>query len=160
MDKASENATLKGHSVLYREKILPPLAPNKNFKNNSTEINVATEESKKKFVEKWKETQVDTAADDARRGKILEVVKPMIASYPTKAVVDIPEVKTIIGETRICWGCLSQVCMIRQNISRKIMGKRLVNRHCPSGRAVLGDKYLVISLQTKVGKDKVPKEKI
>ena len=88
MEKASENATLKGHSVLYREKILPPLTQNKNFRNNSTEANAITEEARRKFKEKWNETQVDTAADDARRGKILEAVKPIITSDPTKAVVD------------------------------------------------------------------------
>ena len=32
-------------------------------------------------------------------------------------------------------------------------GKKLVNRHCTTRRTVLGDKYLLISLQTKVGKD-------
>ena len=78
MEEANKNATLKGHSVLYKEKILPALAPNKNFRNNST--NVVTEEAKKKFVEKWNETQVDTAADDTRRGKILEIVKPIITT--------------------------------------------------------------------------------
>ena len=43
--------------------------------------------------------------------------------------------------------------MTRQNISRKIIGKKLVNRYFPSRRVLLGDKYLVISLQTKVRKD-------
>ena len=36
IEEASEKATLKGHTVLFREKILPALAPNKNFRNNST----------------------------------------------------------------------------------------------------------------------------
>ena len=103
MEEANKNATIKGHSVLYREKILPALAPNKNFKNNSAAINVVTEDSKKKFLEKWKETNVDVAADDVRRGKILEIVKPMLGSDPTKVVVNIPEVKSVIEETRICW---------------------------------------------------------
>ena len=32
MEEAHENATKKGHSVMYREKILPDLSQNKNFK--------------------------------------------------------------------------------------------------------------------------------
>ena len=128
MTVANENATLKGHSVLYREKILPALAPNKNFKNNSTEVNVMTEESKKKFLEKWKETQVDTAADDTRRAKILEVVKPLLGSDPNKAVVDIADVKTVVGESKICWGCLRSTCLTSQIISRKMTVKKLQSK--------------------------------
>ena len=153
MEEANNNATTKGHSVLYREKILPALAPNKNFRNNSAATNIVSEDSKKKFLEKWKETNVDVTADDVRRSKILEIVKPLIGSDPSKVVMDIPEVKTVVGETRICWGCLSSTCLIRQNISGRMTGKKLVNRHCTTRRTVLGDKYLIISLQTKVGKD-------
>merc|ERR1712030_59852 len=100
-----------------RDKILPTLAPNKNFRNNSANVSNA-EEAKKKFMEKWNETLIDTAADDTRRGKILEIVKPLITSDPAKPVVDVPEVKTIVGDTKICWGCLSQVC------------RKLVNCYC------------------------------
>ena len=31
--------------------------------------------------------------------------------------------------------------------------KKLVNRHCTTRKTILGDKYLTISFQTKVGKD-------
>ena len=103
MEEANTNATTKGHSVQYREKILPALAPNKNFKNNSAEVNIVTEDAKKKFLAQWKETNVDVAADDVRRGKILEVVKPMIGSDPTKIVIDIPEIKALIGDKKVCW---------------------------------------------------------
>ena len=146
MEKASENATLKGHSVLYREKILPPLTQNKNFRNNSTEANAITEEARRKFKEKWNETQVDTAADDTRRGKILEIVKPILTTDPAKPVVDVPEVKTLVGDAKICWGCLSQVCRQRQYVSQRFMGKKLVNRFCPVRKAVLGDRNLTRTL--------------
>ena len=153
MEEAHKNANTKGHSVIYREKILPALSQNKNFKNNSAAMNVVSEETKKKFLEQWKATKVDIAADDARRSKIFEVVKPLIGTEPTKAVVDIEEVKAIIGETKVCWGCLSSTCLLRQNLSGKMTSKKLVNRHCTTRKTVLGDKYLTISFQTKVGKD-------
>ena len=44
MAKALENATTKGHSVMYRDKILSALSLNKNPRhNNSTAINVVSE---------------------------------------------------------------------------------------------------------------------
>lgn len=104
-------------------------------------------------MEKWNETQVDTAADDTRRGKILEIVKPLITSDPAKPVVDVPEVKTLVGDTKICWGCLSQVCRARQYVSQRFMGKKLVNRYCPVRKVVLGDRNIAHSLQSKVSKD-------
>ena len=64
MEEAHENATTKGYSVMYREKILPALSQNKNFKNNSAAMNVVSEETKKKFMEKWKETKVDITAEE------------------------------------------------------------------------------------------------
>ena len=102
IEEADKNATLKGHSVMFREKVLPALAQNKSFRSNVT--NVVEEEAKKKFMEKWKETQVDTAADDTRRGKILEIVKPILTTEPAKPVVDVPEVKNLVGDSKICWG--------------------------------------------------------
>lgn len=101
MTEANTNAATKGHSVLYREKILPALSPNKNFKNNSAAANVVSEETEKKFMEKWKETKLDIAADDARRSKLLEIVKPLIGTDPTKVVIEIPEVKSAIGDARV-----------------------------------------------------------
>ena len=56
---------------MYREKILPALSLNKNPKhNNSAAVNIVSEEAKKKFIENWKNTKVDIAADIARRSKI------------------------------------------------------------------------------------------
>mgnify|MGYP003327475674 CR=1 FL=1 len=71
----------------------------------------------------------------------------------TKVVVEIPEVKTVISDVRVCWGCLSSTCLLRQKISAKVTGKKLVNRHCMTRRTVLGDKNLMTSLQAQVGKD-------
>ena len=93
-------------------------------------MKVVSEETKKKFLEKWKATTVDTVADNGRRGKIFEVVKPLIGSDSNKVVADIEEVKAIIGDTKVCWGCLSSTCLIRQNLSGRMTGKKLVNRHC------------------------------
>ena len=59
MTEAYKNATKKGHAILYREEILPALSPTRNFKNNSVAADVISEETKKKFTEKWKETNVD-----------------------------------------------------------------------------------------------------
>ena len=113
-----------------------------------------TEESKKKFLEKWKEIKIDTATDNARRDKILEVVEPLVGSVPKKVIVNIPEVKTIVGESKICQGCLSSTCLIRRIIAREITGKSLVNRHCRLRKVLLGDTHLLTLLQSKVEKDK------
>ena len=149
IEEASEKASTKGHTVLFNEKILPALAPNKSFRNNSAEFNAAIEEARKLFKEHWSKITVDTEADDARRAKILEIVKPMVNSDPTKAVIDVAEVKTLVGEAKICWSCLSQTCLSRQIISRKYLkGKKLVNRFCTLRRMTLGDKSLEKSLNT------------
>ena len=50
-------------------------------------------------------------------------------------------------------GCLSSTCLARQYLSHKITGKKLVNRHCRTNKVTLGDKFLAVSLQQKVGKD-------
>ena len=80
-------------------------------------------------------------------------MKPIVTTDPAKPVVDIPEVNTLVGDAKICWGFLSQVCRQRQYVSQRFMGKKLVNRFCPVRKAVLGDKNLARSLQTKVLKD-------
>ena len=77
----------------------------------------------------------------------------MMTTDPTKAVVDVQEVKTLIGETRICWGCLSLTCRTRQLLSQKILGKKLVNKYCPVKKVLLGDRNLTRSLKGKVEKD-------
>ena len=107
--------------MLFKEKLLPQLSQVKNFRNNTT--SVVTDEAKKKFKELWNKTTVDTSEDDIRRGNILKIVEPMMTTDPTKAVVDVPEVKILIGETRICWGCLSLVCRTRQLLLQKKWGR-------------------------------------
>ena len=154
MQKALENATAKGHAVLYREKILPALSLNKSPRyNNSLAVKIVSEEAKKKFIDNWKNTKVDIATDIARRSKIEAIVKPLIGTDNTKAMIDIPEVKTLIGDVRVCWVCLSSTCLLRQRISGKITGKKLVNRYYMTRKTVLGDKNLLTSLQSPVGKD-------
>ena len=37
-EEASENAIAKGHTVLLKDKLLPPLAQVKNFRNNTTSV--------------------------------------------------------------------------------------------------------------------------
>ena len=125
------------------------------FKNNSPAAIVMSEESKKKFMESWKETKVDIEDDNARRSKILEAVKPLVGTAdPKTVVVDIPEVKKIIGDAKVCWGCTSTTCLLRQNLSLRLTKKRLVNKLCMTRRLLIGDKVLVTSLETKVEKDK------
>ena len=114
---------------------------------------MVTDEAKKKFREQWGKTKVDTIEDDTRREKILKIVEPLMSSDPTKAVIDVQEVKNLIGEARICWGCLSQVCRTRQVLSQKLLGKKLVNKYCPVRRVLIGDRNLSRSLKGKVGKD-------
>ena len=77
----------------------------------------------------------------------------MIPKEPTKAVMDIPEVKALVGEARICWGCLSLICRDRQMLSKRLLGKKVVNRFCPVQRVTLGDKNLVRNLKGKVSKN-------
>ena len=59
MEEAHKNSSTKGHSVLYRDKILPALTLKKHYNNNSAAMNVVSEETKK-FLEKWRATTVDT----------------------------------------------------------------------------------------------------
>ena len=67
IEEANEKASVKGHTVLFNEKILPALAPNKNFRNNSTEFNAVTEEARRLFKEKWNETPVDVGGPKSGR---------------------------------------------------------------------------------------------
>ena len=85
--------------MLFKDKLLPPLAQVKNFRNNTT--SVVTDEEKKKFKELWSKTTVNTTEDDTRRGNILKIVEPLLASEPNKAVMDVQEVKTLVGEAKI-----------------------------------------------------------
>ena len=81
-------------------------------------------------------------------------MKPLIGSNKSQVVADIPEVKSIIEGVTVCWGCLSETCMIRQRMSVKLTGKKMINKHCMTRKTFLGDKNLLISLQAPVAKDK------
>ena len=88
------------------------------------------------------------------RNKILEVVKPLISTTNSKTVlIDIPEVKKVIGDAKVCWGCTSTTCLIRQNLSLRLTRKRFVNKLCMTRKLLIGDKVLITSLETKVEKD-------
>ena len=156
MKNANSNAIAKGHAVVYREKILPPLSLVKGMiSTNTTAVAVISEEAKKMFMDSWENTTVDIESDNARRLKIEEVVKPLVGG-PDKSqvVIDLPAVKTILGNTAVCWGCLSELCLIRQRLSFKLTGRKMVNKFCLTRRTVLGDKNLLLSLHTPCSKDK------
>ena len=103
MKTANENAKSKGHAVLYSDKVLPALTKGK-FNINTTEI---SEDTRKKYTEPWKNTSVDCEKD-----------KPLIGKIDGKtAIIDIPEVKEVIKDTYVCWGCLAEVCIQRQKVS-------------------------------------------
>ena len=68
-------------------------------------------------------------------------------------MVDILEVQKIIGNAKVCWGCLSSTCLTRQLISGRMTKNKLLNRYCATRKVLLGDKILLTSLQSKVGKD-------
>merc|ERR1712030_154589 len=90
---------------------------------------------------------------EEKRENILKIVEPLITKEPTKAVVDVPEVRTLIGKTTICWGCLSLTCRTRQLLSQRLMDKKLVNKFCPVRKDLLGDRNLSRNLKGKVEKD-------
>ena len=73
--EASENACNKGHTVLYKEKIVSQLSQGKTYRNNTT--GVVTEEAKKEFHELWKNQIVNEKEDNDRKEEILKVVEPM-----------------------------------------------------------------------------------
>ena len=55
-------------------------------------------------------------------------MKPLIGSNKSQVVADIPEVKSIIEGVTVCWGCLSETCMIRKRMSVKLTGKKMINK--------------------------------
>ena len=56
---------------------------------------------------------MDIEADNTRRLKIEEVVKPLVGGPDKSQVVfDLPAVKEILGKTAVCWGCLLELCLI------------------------------------------------
>merc|ERR1712080_755753 len=91
--------------------------------------------------------EIKEEEDNNRRKEILEAIESKIP------VFEMEEVKKIAGSTRLCWGCLSHICWSRQRMSLKIINKKLVNRHCPIRKILLGDPNLVRLLKGKVGKN-------
>ena len=84
MKTVNTSTIAKDHAVLYREKILPPLSLVKGkISMNTTTIAAISEEAKKKFIESWKNTTVDIEADNTRRLKIEEVMKPLVGTDKT-----------------------------------------------------------------------------
>ena len=134
--EAETIATTKGHLVLFKEKILPQLTQAK-FNNNTT--GVLTSEARNKFMEVWGKMEIKEEEDNNMRKEILEAIEPKIGSDPSKPVIEMEEVKKIVGVKRVCWGCISKICWDRQRMSVKVINKKLINRHCPIRKLLLGD---------------------
>jgi len=127
--EASENACSKGHTVLYKDKILPQLSQVKSYRNNTT--GVVTDEIKNKFHEAWIDTKVNEIEDFTMKEEILKVVENMTTEDPKKPVIEIPEVQKVLGTAKVCWGCFSGICRTRQYIGQPILHKKAINRFCP-----------------------------
>ena len=98
--EAEKKATNKGHVVLFKEKILPPLTQAK-FSNNTA--GVLTSEARSKFMEHWSKMELKEEEDNNRKKEILEAVEPKIGNEPSKPIIEMEEVKKIIGNIRLCW---------------------------------------------------------
>ena len=67
-------------------------------------------------------------------------MKPLIGKIQDKtAIIDIPEVKEIVKDAYICWGCLVEVYIQRQKVSVKTIRKKLVNKFCINRKLFIGD---------------------
>merc|ERR1712105_3042 len=137
----------KGHTVLYKDKILPQLSQVKSYRSNTT--GVVTDEIKNKFHEAWRDTKVNEIEDFTMKEEILKVVENMTTEDPKKPVIEIPEVQKVLGTTKVCWGCFSGICRTRQYIGQPILHKKAINRFCPNKKTLLGDKDLKRILKTK-----------
>jgi hypothetical protein len=135
--EACTNACSKGHTVLYKEKIVPQLTQGKTYRNNTT--SVITEESRKEFYDLWKQQVVNEIEDNARKEEILKVVEPMIVKDSQQVVIEIPEVQKIIGKARVCWSCFSEICSTRRMLAMSHLKKKAVNKGCPNRKMTLGD---------------------
>ena len=122
-------------------------------KFNANTTGVLTSEAKSKFMEHWSKMDIKEEEDNNRRKEILEAIEPKIGNEPSKPVIEMEEVKKIAGNIKLCWGCLSQICWNKQRMSLKIINKKLINRHCPMKKIMLGDPNLVKILKGKVGKN-------
>merc|ERR1712173_3664 len=124
-EEASNNACSKGHTALFKEKIVAQLTQSKTYRNNTTGI--LTEEAKKEFFDLWKNQIVNEKEDNDRKEEILKVVEPMIVKDSTQIVVDIPEVKKVIGNAKVCWSCFSALCSSRRMLAMSTLKKKLPN---------------------------------
>merc|ERR1712030_73528 len=79
--EACTNACKKGHTVLFKEKIVPQLTQAKTYRNNST--GVLTEETRKEFFDLWKKQVVNEKEDNDRKEELVKVVEPMIVKDST-----------------------------------------------------------------------------
>merc|ERR1712030_49839 len=147
--EASENACSKGHSVLYKDKILPQLSQVKTYRNNTTAV---TDELRKQFLDVWKETKVNEQEDFAMKEAILKVVEDATTEDKKTPIIDLPKVREVIGKAKLCWGCLSGICRARTAVSLPIFKKKAVNRGCPNKKTTLGDPDAKKFLQTKAWK--------
>ena len=105
-----------------------------------------SEDTKKKYTEACKNTSVDCEKDNARKKEVEKVVKPLIGKVDGKtAIIDIPEVKDVIKDAYVCWGCLAEVCMQRQKVSMKTIHKKLVNKFCINQKLLIGNQNEIIA---------------
>ena len=83
----------------------------------------------KKFDKEWSKVKVEFKKDNARKRIIETAVKPQIGKQDVKTIVaDMPEVKEIVKDVHVCWGCLSEACLKRQKLSFKLLkDKKLPN---------------------------------
>merc|ERR1712015_313732 len=133
--EASTNACSKGHSVLFKDKILPQLSQTKNFRNNTTAV---TDELRKQFIDAWKETKVLETEDYAMKEAILKVVEDATEDKNTP-IVDLPKVREVMGKTKVCWGRFSGICRTRTMVSLPLIKKKAINKGCPNKKTILGD---------------------
>merc|ERR1712015_392764 len=133
--EASTNACSKGHSVLFKDKILPQLSQTKNFRNNTTAV---MDELRKQFIDAWKETKVLETEDYAMKEAILRVVEDATEDKNTP-IVDLPKVREVMGKTKGCWGCFRGICRTRTMVSLPLIKKKAINNGCPNKKTILGD---------------------
>merc|ERR1712074_294280 len=148
-NEASEIACSKGHSVLFKDKILPQLSQVKNFGNNSTAV---TDELRKQFIDAWKETRVFETEDSAMKEAILKVVEDSTTEDKKTPIVDLPKVREVMGKAKLCWGCFSAICRARTAVSLPILKKKAINKGCPNKKTTLGDPDAKKFLQSKAWK--------
>ena len=78
------------------------------------------------------------------RKKVGETLTPLVSTLDGKMpIIDVSAVKEIIGNAKICSGCLSEICRMKQRVAMKTVQKKLVNKGCQKGRLLVGNKDLI-----------------